>query len=126
VKHDLWDATEFAFYDVVESLARLDPASIDSDAPTRRATDVQHAFLDVLERACLDVFDRWCPAVGLDVDALQRRVAARYQLSSALRGYGKLGTAIFTALGVAPPEGSQKPRVSRAAPTSRSSRESRT
>lgn len=117
VKLELWAATERHFYEAVRSVA---DASLDPDAAAVRVEDARRGYAPLLERTALDVFDRWCPSGGLDVDALRRRVAARYQLTSALRGYTKLGEEICRALGIAPPGGG---RAGRAASKARTSRE---
>lgn len=120
VKLDLWAATESDFYDALRAIA---DESLDVEAMFARGDAVRAGFASTLERAAVRVFDRWCPGAGLDVEALRRRVTARYQLTSALRGYSKLGESIFAALGIAPPGGG---RSARAARKSRKSRETAT
>jgi hypothetical protein len=58
---------------------------------------------DVAER----LFDELVPQTdldALDLETLERRIAARRSLRSALRGYGKLGVQLFKALDLPPPE----------------------
>jgi hypothetical protein len=110
VKLDVWAATEGDFYAAVRALA---DESLAASAIHARSDQLRNEFLKTIERSALDVFDRWCPGAGLDVEALRRRVIARYQLSSALRGYSKFGEGIFAALGVAPPEGGKAARAAR-------------
>lgn len=107
-KLDLWGATERDFYDAMHAIA---DETVAGDALFTRGDEVRKQFANILERAATDVFDRWCPGAGLDVEALRRRVVARYQLTSALRGYSKLGESIFAALGIAPPGGGRAERA---------------
>ena len=116
VKLELWVATERPFYAAIRAVA---DASLDDDAAMTRVDEERRGYAPTLERAALDVFDRWCPGAGLDVDALRRRVAARYQLSSALRGYTKLGEEICAALGIAPPGGGRAGRAAKKAATAK-------
>lgn len=118
VKLELWAATEADFYGAMRVVA---DETLDADAASARVDDLRRAFAPILERAATDAFDRWCPGAGLDVTALRRRVAARYQLTSALRGYSRLGEDVFAALGIAPPGGGRvaraaKPRTSKERP----------
>jgi CRISPR type I-E-associated protein CasA/Cse1 len=110
VRLDLWASTEPDFYEAMRVVA---DETLDADAASVRVDDLRRAFAPILERAATDVFDRWCPGAGLDVTALRRRVAARYQLTSALRGYSKLGESIFAALGIAPPGGGRAARAAK-------------
>jgi CRISPR system Cascade subunit CasA len=112
VKIELWAQTEGAFYAAMRSLA---DEAIDQDGAVDRAEDVRRGFAPVIERAATTVFDGWCPVGGLDVDALRRRVAARYQLTSALRGFSKLGESIFQELALALPGGGRAARASKKA-----------
>jgi CRISPR system Cascade subunit CasA len=116
VKLELWSATECDFYAAMRSVA---DESLDADGAMTRVDDVRRGFAPVLERAATSVFDRRCPAGGLDVDALRRRVAARYQLTSALRGYSKLGESMFAALGIALPGGGRVVRAARKSKTAK-------
>jgi CRISPR type I-E-associated protein CasA/Cse1 len=112
VKLELWAQTERDFYAAMRSLA---DDSLDENDAVIRAEDVRRGFAPVLERAATTVFDRWCPVGGLDVDALRRRVTARYQLTSALRGFSKLGESIFLELAIAPPRDGRAARASKRA-----------
>lgn len=122
VKLELWAATERDFYEAVRSVA---DETLDTDAADARVEEVRRGWAHPLERAALDVFDRWCPAGSLDVDALRRRVAARYQLGSALRGYTKLGEQICAALGIAPPGGGRAGRAAKKAGTPKAKEKTR-
>jgi CRISPR type I-E-associated protein CasA/Cse1 len=114
VKLELWAQTERDFYAAMRSLA---DEELDEDVAVDHAEDARRGFAAVIERAATTVFDRWCPVGGLDVDALRRRVAARYQLTSALRGFSKLGESIFQELALAPPGGGRAARASKRAAT---------
>ena len=116
MKLDLWAATEGEFYAAMRAVA---DDSLDADGAMRRVDDVRRGFAPVLERAATSVFDHWCPAGGLDAAALRRRVAARYRLTSALRGYSKLGESMFAALGIAPPGGGRAARAARKSSTAK-------
>lgn len=107
VKLELWSATEAHFYAAMRDLA---DESLDGEALFSQVDDLRRAFARQLEREATAVFDRWCPIGGLDVDGLRRRVSARYQLTSALHGYTKLGESIFAQLGIAPPGGGREAR----------------
>jgi len=116
VKLELWSETESTFFDAIRALA---DDGLDDEQVAEHIEQVRRDFLPRLERAALAVFDRWSPTGGLDVDAIRRRVAARYGLASTLRGYSKFGEQIFAALGLAPPGGG---RAARAATKSRTSK----
>ncbi len=102
VKLDLWASTERAFYGVLEAVA--DPSLEEDAAVNVAAEERRRRFLEVLTGESTRVFDRWCSAGALAPEALRRRVVARYNLLSTLRGYSKLGQKIFEALGIAPPD----------------------
>ena len=116
VKLDLWAATERDFYSAIRSVA---DESLDVDAAVSRVDECRQRFARTIEDATTGVFDRWCPSGALDVRALRRRVAGRFQLTSALRGYSKLGESIFGALGIAPPGGGRVARSAKKTPTSK-------
>jgi len=110
VRLDLWASTETPFYDAVRAIAS---DALDADAAMASSDEVRRDFAPVLERRALAVFDRWCPVGGLDVVALRRRVHARYQLTSMLRGYSKLGEDLFAALSITPPGGGRAARAAK-------------
>jgi CRISPR system Cascade subunit CasA len=110
VRLDLWASTERAFYAAVEDVA--DPA-LDIDAASDRAEERRRGFVRPLTEAATTVFDRWCPPDGLSVEALRRRVTARYNLLSALGGFSKLGEEICRVLGIAPPGGGRAARAAK-------------
>jgi CRISPR system Cascade subunit CasA len=108
VRAELWGATEAPFYDAMAALAdaSLPDAEADALAEARR-----RAFADTLRDQTLAVFDRWCPAAGLPLDVLRRRVVARHELRGALLGLSPLGEKLFLALGLAPPGGGRAARA---------------
>jgi CRISPR system Cascade subunit CasA len=105
---ELWAATEVEFFEIMRGLATptLDEFTANENARLRRA-----AFSDTLRDAALSVFDRWCPAAGLEPEALRRRVTARYDLMMALRGYSKLGEQMYSILGITQPGGGREARA---------------
>lgn len=107
VRLDLWVATERTFYDDMSAIVA---AELAEDAADDLAGERRRAFADVLRDRAMEVFDRWCPAVGLAPAALRRRVTARYNLLSTLRGYSSFGEKIFASLGIAAPGGGKAAR----------------
>jgi CRISPR system Cascade subunit CasA len=107
VRGDLWSATEHDFYDTIAAIAS--PA-LDEDAAESLAAECRADFAALLAERATAVFDRWCPVAGLAPEPMRRRVAARYQLVSTLRGYSKLGEKLFEALGIPAPGGGQAAR----------------
>jgi CRISPR system Cascade subunit CasA len=109
VRSDLWAATESDFYNTMGFLAALPDA--DSYAVAEQARAHKQRFADALQRAALNVFDRWCPAGGLRPDVLRRRVTARHDLVMVLRGYSRLGERVFEFLDVPLPGGGRTARA---------------
>jgi CRISPR type I-E/ECOLI-associated protein CasA/Cse1 len=112
IKAELWAATQNAFYD------RIDRAVKDEiDHAQRIVSEPVHgkAFVDVLRIEAARIFDRHAEGIGLDVADGHRFVMARRSLMLALRGYGKAGAALFTALGLPPPEKTSKKAREKAA-----------
>lgn len=107
VSTELWAATESAFYSALSDLAAR---AADGEATQQEAI----AFQRVLATSALIVFDRWCPVDSAAPVSLRRTVAARYGLTGALSGHGKMGSKLFGELQVAPPNGGGKqPKASR-------------
>jgi CRISPR system Cascade subunit CasA len=109
VKYEMWDATEAAFYDAIGRIA--DPGLDHFTAANEESIRLKREFLTRLEEAAFTVFDRWCPPDALKPGVLRRRVSARYNLGSALRGYSKLGEKLFDALGIPRPGGGREARA---------------
>lgn len=107
VRLDLWAATERAFY---ETMTVVVAPGLSADAAEDLATERRRAFAPLLLHRAADVFDRWCPAAGLAPEALRRRVTARYDLITTLRGYSTLGERILESLGIALPGGGKAAR----------------
>lgn len=110
VKLELWNSTASAFYARIGSVA--DPALSLAAAIAGAEAGRQSFAAELLDQATA-IFDRWCPAAGLGPEAMRRRVAARYDLISTLRGYSPLGEKLFTALGIPLPGGGRAARKSR-------------
>ncbi|HET7586343.1 MAG TPA: type I-E CRISPR-associated protein Cse1/CasA [Gemmatimonadaceae bacterium] len=108
VRTELWSDTESAFYAVMHDLAASPVDEYTAAEEARRRCAV---FAGVLRDAALAVFDRWCPAAGLEPAALRRRVTARYNLATMLMGYSKLGEQMFGLLGLTPPGGGREARA---------------
>ncbi len=110
VRHEVWDGTEAAFYRV---MGRLAAPELDGGAAEALAGELRAGFAVTLRDAVLGVFDRWCPTPGLAPEPLRRRVVARHDLGSTLRGFTKLGEKLLTALGVSLPGGGRAARAAR-------------
>ncbi|MDR0788106.1 MAG: type I-E CRISPR-associated protein Cse1/CasA [Gemmatimonadota bacterium] len=111
VKMELWASTEVEFYKRIEHIVSV--TLEDSDGGGKllsRINEGRVEFASVLEQHALAIFDRWCSPSGLDVDALRRRVKARYQLTSTVRGYSKLGKKLFSALQIPFPDSNSASR----------------
>lgn len=108
VRLDLWAATEREFYDAMNAVAV--PTLSTAEAETL-AEDLCRGFAPMLRERATEIFDRWCPAASLGPEAMRRRVTARYNLVSTLRGYSKLGEKLFGALDVSPPGGGHAMRA---------------
>lgn len=98
IKAALWAAMEVRFYHVVRDIAR--GGTSDGAADTACA-----AFRAHLEDAILTGFDENVDRVQLLSVHVRRAVAARHDLRSALRGYGKMGKKLFDELRLPIPEG---------------------
>lgn len=105
VRLDLWAATEEMFAAQLRTMA--EPLATDEERAARR-DELRLAWARTLERETLQVFDRWVPASAMPTADLQRRVRARFQLASVLRGHSKAGGQLFTALGISPPGGGRR------------------
>lgn len=119
VSSDFWTETEAPFYARLEALADTIVAAVDEGALTDRREEISSAhtphWLEDLRRVALRVFDTTAPIEDSDPERLADVIAARKQLSLTLKGYGKNGKALFTALGLALPNsktdnGADKPR----------------
>lgn len=97
VKGCFWAALEGGFYDPIRLAVddNADPASIDGRC---------EAFHTELQAAALGIFDEQVSAAPLVPALVRRTVAARYRLLSTLRGYGKTGAKLLTALRLPLPE----------------------
>lgn len=95
VKDELWQTTEASFY---EGLHRVALSSDDEMEVIRN--DLRPA----LRKQVLAIFDRRCPMESLDVTEYRRHVGARHLLDSVLRGWTKLGSAYYAALGLPDPK----------------------
>lgn len=101
-----WDRTEPMFGDILAPLAR-DLETGDESAGREIRHKAREMWLKELQRTTEALFDELVPQTDFDlfdVKTLERRVAARRSLRSAMRGYGKFGHALFKALDLPPPE----------------------
>ena len=101
-----WDRTEPAFGAILGPLAE---ELENSDSASERAVrqDAREQWLRTLKEIAQDLFDDLVPQTDFDIfdiKTLERRIEARRALRSALRGYGKLGHALFNSLQLPPPE----------------------
>jgi CRISPR system Cascade subunit CasA len=110
VRSELWAATEATFY---ASIGEVATKHLDVFAANDLALQIKRRFVSPLEESTLAIFDRWCPFESLGPDVVRRRVAARFNLNSALRGLSKLGEKIFDALGVPHPGGGRAARATK-------------
>lgn len=120
VRLDLWAGTERTFY---AAIAAIVAPGWPADAVEQLAAERRTSFAAELRHHTLDVFDRWCPVAGLAPEPMRRRVVARYNLLTTLRGYSKLGEKLFESLGIPLPGGGQ---AARKAVKSRSPKEATT
>lgn len=95
VKGELWQATEWAFYD---GLLRT------VSSPDDEMVIVRNGLQPVLRKQVFAIFDRRCPMESLEVTEYRRHVGARHLLDSVLRGWTKLGSAYYAALGLPDPK----------------------
>lgn len=108
VRGALWIATTESFFD---AMRRISDADLTEDDAEQAEEALRRAYATRLPDHATEVFDRWCPAAGLAPEPMRRRVTARYNLLTTLRGYSKLGEKLFLSLGVAPPGGGHAARV---------------
>lgn len=104
VRDRFWSETETGFYDVLRSTA--DRVDIPGEEWINRKEDVHaalaKAWLAVLRRRALDIFDDSVPIDSADADRIEDIVNARKFLVLALEGYGKAGAALYKTLGLPP------------------------
>lgn len=115
-----WDGSERRFREALAPLALALEAAGSSEG-SRIREDARQDWLETLRRSAEDLFDEIVEQAdfdALDLKTLEHRIAARRSLRLALRGYGKLGAALFKALDLTPPETSksQTPRSRKKAP----------
>ncbi len=103
IRRGFWEDTSSAFYSALEGLAQ-------GSADEERALDVRRVFLDVLQKAALAIFDQWCPLESTNPETLRRVVKARYSLSGVFHPRTKVGTKLYTELGLAVPDTPKSPR----------------
>jgi CRISPR system Cascade subunit CasA len=110
VRETFFKDTQAAFFELAETgLRRIDAAPEDSV----RLPELTGRWLEAtLFPAIMRAFDREVPVDALtdaaDLDALSRVVAARRNLARALRGHGRAGKRLFTAMGMSPPAPKEK------------------
>lgn len=89
VRENLWEQSEQAFFDALERVAR------------RGVTEGEpEAWLDLLRRTALALFDEAAPLSPFSGSAAPRIGRARRNLLFGLTGFGKDGAALFEALGL--------------------------
>ena len=117
VKQALWHATEAPFHASVRALVGGTPA-----------TTLQGDFRGTLEREGLRLFDGFAGTEATAPDAMKRLVGARYSLVLTLRGHGKSGQKLFTALALPLPGDASVPatRASARTPAPKANKGSRT
>lgn len=91
VKSALWHSTEAWFFSRMEVLVRAD------DIRTASKMSKQ-AYIGVLTRESLSVFDEYAPSDATRPEVLRRVIRARFSLCNSLRGSGKMGDKISVAL----------------------------
>ena len=97
VSERLYRVTEQAFYEAInEAVSGIKSAS-DPDDPTLEA---RTRWPNTVARSALALFDEYVPSDGLEARNMERHVKARFDLSSALRGYGRGGKALERDLNV--------------------------
>ena len=89
--------TEPRFQDILVVARQAIQANIDSDDPPLA---VRQQWREEMAENAAELFDRFAPADGLEDRDMQRLVKASFFLQLALRGHGKEGRSLFTALGI--------------------------
>ena len=84
--------TEGEFYAALDEASNLIERDPDDDDPAKQACE---NWAPVMAKAALRLFDEDAPADGLEDRAMHRHVKARYFLSLALVGRGKIGRPLF-------------------------------
>lgn len=90
-------ATEAAFHGALDEAARSIESEPDADDPP---VSVRKAWLPIMARAALRLFDEYAPSDGLEDRAMHRHVQARFLLTLALAGRGAAGRSLFKDLGI--------------------------
>ena len=94
--------TEGAFFAALAEAASSTRDSPDSEDP---AFEERRKWTSTMEKAALRLFDEYAPSQGLEDRDMHRHVKARFYLTLALRGRGKVGRSLFeTDLGIPSPE----------------------
>jgi CRISPR system Cascade subunit CasA len=102
VKTMLWSSTERWFYDEIGRM---------SDAPDigTAAVDAKRRYVNVLADRAINIFDEVTPGDATNPTVLRRVIGARFNLVMTLvRGRGKIGERINTALGLVAPAEQRK------------------
>ncbi len=89
--------TEPAFYAVLDDAANSIESDPDADDPS---SPVREAWLPVMARAALRLFDEHAPSEGLEDRTMHRHVRAHFLLTLALAGRGAAGRSLFKDLAI--------------------------
>lgn len=96
----LFRDTETAFHAAVRDAARSVADRPDEGDPT---VHVREAWMASLMCAAITLFDEYVPIEGVEDRNMRRYVSARFSLSTALRGSGKSGSALYGELEIVAP-----------------------
>jgi len=112
MRERFFQETEAVFYALLGDLERNFAAlTAESDFDALRAV-FGARWLTTLRTTALTLFDAHAPVEALPDRIVERAMVARRSLTSLFYGYGKMGTELFTALGLPLPEAG-KPRAAR-------------
>lgn len=100
----LWGDTDAAFHRLLDTA--IDRLTDDPEGQQQDALAMD--WRAILERHALAIFDDTAPIDSFDLIPPEDVVSGRKLLSLAMNGYGKLGTELFKALGLTPPEAKKK------------------
>jgi len=107
-RENLWEATEDAFFDVLNRAAASEALEEDPNPPHR-------FWLDRLRGTALAIFDELAPVAPDGSGQAPRVAAARRNLLVGFAGYSPMGKALFAALNLPPPEKPAKDKARKVA-----------
>ena len=89
--------TEAAFYELLDKVVVSIESDPDVDDPT---ITLREAWLKIISRTGIRMFDTYAPSEGLEHRAMHRQVRARFFFTLALGGRGKVGLSLYKRLDI--------------------------